>query len=296
MSEPGAAAPGVPVTAMPTVADSVAPTVLVTRPQPQADAWVARLQAAGVSALALPLLRIEPDAAFLPAVARAWQTLAGGGWHLVMFVSPNAVLQFFEQAPASGHEAWPTATLAGATGPGTVAALRAAGVPEAAIAQPAPTAPSFDAEALWRDALAARDWSGRAVLIVRGETGRDWLADTLRSAGAQVETLAAYRQRGPDWQGEDASLARNLQWLGGAAARGEQRPVWLFSSSQAIAHLCDDQAAPGAGPADVRDWPALATHPRIADTARRAGFRSVREVRPDVAAVAAALREDRSIQ
>ena len=35
------------------------PHLLVTRPQPQADAWVARLQALGLAASAFPLLGID---------------------------------------------------------------------------------------------------------------------------------------------------------------------------------------------------------------------------------------------
>ena len=245
-----------------------------------------------MAAAALPLLRIEPDTAFAPAVQRAWQALDGAGWTLVMFVSPNAVLQFF--AHAAGR-AWPVGTWAGATGPGTVAALREAGVPSSAIVQPAPDAERFDAEALWRDALSARDWRAKAVLIVRGETGRDWLADTLRAAGARVDTLAAYRQTGPDWQGADRAAAQDLQTWVAEARTGRLRPVWLFSSSQAIAHLSDHAQTVGLQ-AEVRAWVAIATHPRIAESARRAGFLAVRAARPDVDDLAAALREDRSIQ
>ena len=60
-----------------------APTVIVTRPQPQADAWVARLQALGQAAVAFPLLAIA-DCADPGAVALAWRGLSGHA--LVMFV------------------------------------------------------------------------------------------------------------------------------------------------------------------------------------------------------------------
>lgn len=251
--------------------------LLVTRPQPQADAWVARLQALGVPARALPLLRIERAPAFDAEVAAAWATLATR--RLVMFVSPNAVLAFLAGRPAGTP--WPSGTLAGATGPGTVAALLGQGVDPACIAAPPADAPTFDAEALWRHALVGQDWTGRSVLVVRGEDGRDWLADTLRQAGAEVDCLAAYRRTGPVWDAAvQAALADVVARPAGHA--------WLFSSSQGIAHLRDAPLAPAAAAA-LRQVPALATHPRIAATAQRAGWSDVRAVGPDPAAVGTAL-------
>jgi len=117
--------------------------LLVTRPQPQADEWVAALRARGVPALGLPLIEIEPDA---DAAAAAW--LALDAQRLVVFVSPNGVQSFFAQRPASAH--WPAERWAAATGPGTSRALRAAGVPSEAILEPSHDAVQFDSEALWR--------------------------------------------------------------------------------------------------------------------------------------------------
>lgn len=253
------------------------PTVLVTRPQPQADDWVARLQALGAPAQALPLMRIVRREGFDAAVRAAWSDLARH--RLVMFVSPNAVLAFFAGRPEGA--AWPAQTLAGATGPGTIAALRAQGVEARSIAAPPEDAASFDAESLWRHALAGLDWSGQLVLIVRGEDGRDWLAATLRQAGARVDGLAAYARAEPAWTAaECAALA--------AVGRDPAAHVWLFSSSQCIAHLLAAPLEAGATSA-LRRVPALATHPRIAETARAAGFAAVVPVRPDPLEVRQAL-------
>lgn len=253
------------------------PTVLVTRPQPQADDWVARLQALGAPAQALPLMRIVRREGFDAAVRAAWSDLARH--RLVMFVSPNAVLAFFAGRPEGA--AWPAQTLAGATGPGTIAALRAQGVDARSIAAPPEDAASFDAESLWRHALAGLDWTQRQALIVRGEDGRDWLATTLRQAGAHVDALAAYARAEPAWSAaESAALA--------VVARDPAAQVWLFSSSQCIAHLL---RAPvdAATLAALRQVPVLATHARIAETARAAGFAAVVPVRPDPLEVRQAL-------
>ena len=256
------------------------PCILVTRPQPQADEWVARLQALGQPARALPLMRIERASSFQAEVARAWSELARH--RLVMFVSPNAVLAFFAVRPAGGR--WPETTLAGATGPGTVAALRSQGVESARIVAPPPDAPTFDAEALWHHALAGRDWAGQSVLVVRGEDGRDWLADTLGRAGAAVACLAAYRRAAPVWSGPWAEVLA-------AVATEPARHCWLFSSSQCLAHLFAPEAptADAAVRIGVLAVPVLATHPRIAETARRLGFGCVVPVAPDPATVVQAV-------
>lgn len=260
------------------------PCVLVTRPQPQADEWVARLQALGQPAAALPLLAIEPVPADDPALQAAWAALPAT--RLVMFVSPNAVASFMAGRPAGW--VWPGSLLAGATGPGTVAALRAAGVPEPAIAAPRPDAAQFDAETLWQHRLQQEAWAGRRVLVVRATEGRDWLSQTLREHGAEVQPLAAYRRCPPRWA--PAQVDRLRQALADPVAW-----AWLFSSSEAIAQLpallaAHGLVAQGEGlPPALLAMPALATHPRIAASAQAAGFALVRQLLPDPEVVAQAL-------
>jgi uroporphyrinogen-III synthase len=242
--------------------------VIVTRPAAQGQAFVRRLRHLGVDAVTLPLIGIEPPAD-PAAVRQAWTTLARQT--LVMFVSANAVAHFFDLRPPDA--VWPSGTRAGSTGPGTTAALRQAGVDAAQIVEPGPEGP-FDTDTLW-STLGRWPWAGRRVLVVRGESGRDWLADQLRQAGAEVDFVAAYRRVAPSFEGAAAAV------LAGALS-APQDHCWHFSSSEAIAHLVAGH--PGA------DWTAaraLATHPRIVATARRLGFGRVDEVgvRPeDVAA------------
>lgn len=245
--------------------------VIVTRPAAQAQAWVPRLQALGVDAVSLPLLGIEP-APDADAVRAAWAQVPGAA--LVMFVSANAVSHFFGLRPAG--DGWPAGTLAGSTGPGTSAALRQAGVPDEQIAEPDAAGP-FDTEALWLR-IADRGWDGQRVLLVRGEGGRDWLADQLRAAGAQVAFVAAYRRVAPDLGGSMSALVQ-------AALQHPADHCWHFSSSEAILHLRNAWAG--------ADWTAslaLATHARIADAARRAGFGRVCTVGVHPADVAAWLQ------
>lgn len=236
--------------------------LLVTRPRAQADDWVSRLRAAGWAAEALPLIDIagpaDPEA-----VRAARDRLAD--FALVVFVSPNAVARFFDGVPP---RPWPAATLAGSPGPGTTMALCQSGVPAGAIVEPAADAEQFDSESLWLRLAERRSWADTQVLIVRGEDGRDWLARTLQAHGAQVRFVQAYRRQTPVWTDQERGLAIK-------ALEQPADHVWLLSSSEALDHLA--VLLPGA------DWSAsraVATHPRIAARARRAGFGRVDEVRP----------------
>jgi uroporphyrinogen-III synthase len=111
------------------------------------------------------------------------------------------------------------------------------------------------------------------VLLVRGGEGRDWLGERLLERGVAVETVMAYSRRRPQWDAAQEALA--------ASASGD---AWLFSSSEAIANL--RALAPQL---QWRSARAIATHPRIAQAARDAGFGVVCESRPAVPDVVAAL-------
>ena len=265
-----------------TAACSVAPPrALVTRPEPEARRWAEHLCAGGIESQALPLIEISPPVDPRP-VQQAWARLAG--YAAVMFVSAHAVEQFFGQKPPTPSVQWPQDamnTRAWATGPGTGRALLLAGLVPEQIEMPATDAPQFDSEALW-SRVGAQVRPGQRVLIVRGsdaqglEAGRDWLGEQLLRAGAQVERVLAYRRGVPAWSEAQHELAR---------AAVNDGTVWLFSSSEAIANLLD--RLPG------QDWSAaraVATHPRIAASARRAGFGVVCESRPTLEAVMSSIK------
>jgi uroporphyrinogen-III synthase len=253
--------------------------VVVTRPENEARRWIDDLAARGFEVLALPLIAIAAPADAAPLRA-AWNQLAG--FRAVMFVSGNAVQQFFATRPANAE--WPPGTRAWAPGLGTRAALLGVGVPAARVDTPPAQSPQFDSETLWH-AVAAQIAAGDRVLIVRGgdahaaSSGRDWLGDQLAAAGAFVDTVAAYLRQPPSLDAAQLASARD------AAGDGS---VWLFSSSQAIGFL--GQLLPR------QDWSparAIATHTRIAQAARDLGFGVVCESRPALDAIVAALESIR---
>ena len=102
-----------------------------------------------------------------------------------------------------------------------------------------------------------------------------WLAQQIAARGGQVEFVVAYQRGAPRFTAQEVALAQQ------AAQDGS---VWLLSSSEAVAHLAE--ALPG------QHWGAahaLATHPRIAEAARAAGFGTVRECRPALEDVVASI-------
>jgi len=250
--------------------------VIVTRPAAQAAEWVGSLNAQGLDAVALPLIRIETVDDAEP-LAAAWQALSH--CRLAMFVSANAAQHFFAHRPA-GRE-WPASVQAASPGPGTTQALIALGVPVEAIVEPAADAAQFDSEALWLR-LQTQDWRAAEVLVVRGEGGREWLVDRLVAAGARVTSVVSYRRVAPRLNaGEQAVLRAAL------AAPGVH--LWFFSSSEAIGNLAS-LVAP------THDWSralALATHPRIAARARQLGITRVLESRPALNEVIACIQSIR---
>jgi uroporphyrinogen-III synthase len=250
-------------------------TLLVTRPRPQCAAWLAKLASLGVHAAALPLIEILPARDAAP-VQAAWAALPSVD--LAMFVSPNAVEHFFAHA----REPWPAHTLAACVGPGSAQALVAHGVPPELIVQPAADAESLDSEHLWQQLASRRAWPGARVLLLRGDGGREWLAERLTEAGAQVDAVTVYHRSGPHFTAVEQAVL-------GAALADPAGHAWLFSSAEAVGHLQAHLQADLQGPG-LTGQRALATHPRIAEAARAAGFVPVVLARPEPEAVTQALK------
>src|SRR6202007_3261677 len=127
----------------------------------------------------------------------------------------------------------------------------------------------FDSEALFaalEASLGTGGFEGRRVLIVRGDGGREWLAERLREAGAQVETAAAYRRVVPE--PPIAAWTQVHALLEGAPH------AWLVRSSEGVRNL-DELAREHLTAGEIvelRHAPLVAPHPRIAETARSMGF------------------------
>jgi len=158
--------------------------VLVTRPLQQAHNLVRLIVEAGGEAVQFPALSIEPATELM----RVKEILSGvHSFDLAIFVSPTAVDQGF----ALLQDKWPPSVRVAALGEGTAAALRQQGVRSVIV-------PSLgaDSESLLATAQLKR-LRGKRVLIVRGEGGRELLAEQLRSRGAEVTYAECYRRARP---------------------------------------------------------------------------------------------------
>jgi len=234
--------------------------VVVTRPRAQADALAQAVSASGRTAVLLPLLEISPveDTAPLRAALAELDRFA-----LVTFVSPNAI-----DAAFAHIDAWPVAVPVAIVGDGSRAALARHGVTGDActIFSPADSAHSDSEHLLQRLDLAS--YAGKRVLIVRGDGGRELLADALRAAGARVEPVAAYRRATPVLTAELAARLRALL---------AQPNDWIITSSEALRGLAglvqaiDDDALM----ARLQQQRLIVPHARIAQTARDLGLEHV---------------------
>ncbi len=274
------------------------PPVIVTRPADDALIWVHQLNVAGCQAEALPLIDI--GAASTPAQVAGLQAACQSldTYVACLFVSGNAVEHFFRSNSlhAQGFIACDAIEKIAnsslrclAPGPGTLMALRAVGVPMAQIDAPPPDAGQFDSQALWQ-VIGERDWRGQRVLVVRGDSvaaepsiqqaatpGRDWIARQWIAAGAVVDFVSVYERRPP--------LLTRAQYERAQAASTDGS-VWLFSSSEAVGNLLGTAALAGTNWAHAR---AVATHPRIAERVRQAGWGQVTESRPALADIVRAV-------
>ena len=279
--------------------------VIVTRPAQDASRWVDELTNSGFQAQALPLIEIGPltDPANIARLHHAWRDLSG--YTACMFVSGNAVQYFFQQKMPAAQlnkellainnianvalNTLPVSLRFLAPGPGTAAALLAVGVPAAQVDSPPGEAGQFDSEALWQ-VVGQRDWRGARILLLRGQTagrapqaaaGRDWLAQQFLAAGAQVDMLSVYQRSAPQLTTVQTELAQ---------IASQDGSVWLFSSSEALANLMQQPQLAGKAGVDWRHASAIATHPRIAQAVRAAGWGVVQESRPMLADIVEVLR------
>jgi uroporphyrinogen-III synthase len=182
--------------------------VLVTRPAHQAGGLIERLQQAGADTFALPVIEIE--AITHPALR--------SDYDLMIFISANAVMHGAQLYTSASHK-----PRIAAIGQATARALR-----ERDIAVNLTPDHAFTSEALLAlDTFSPEKISGQRIVIVRGEGGREHLADTLRARGARVDYAEVYRRIQPQ---------TDVRWL---QALWEQQRIGLVmvSSNEALENL-----------------------------------------------------------
>ena len=251
------------------------PTVVITRPREQSHTLAQGVHTLGLTPLVFPLLEIRPvdDSAPLAAALSDLSRYA-----LVVFVSPNAVTHAMacltQVAQRSPGDVWPADVPVAVVGPASALTLAEHGIapPRHRIVQPAGSAEEarFDSEGLFAR-LDMASLQGKEVLIVRGNGGREWLADQLRAGGATVTIVEAYQRLAPQPSAEDwAAVRAGLQGEGPV----RERQAWLLTSSEAVRYL-DTLARETLDAADLarlREAQCFAPHARIIEQARALGF------------------------
>lgn len=191
--------------------------VLITRPEGQ-SAWLARaIREVGGEPLEVPSIQILPPRE--PDALRAHLSNLGSYQWLVL-TSVNGVRAVFECLRALGRDSRALgACRVAAIGPATRDALLGHGIRADVV--PAEYRGEQVAEAM----LAQGSLQGQRVLLARAEQAREALPERLRSEGAQLDIVAAYRtERATDHQ---------LESIRSRLAQGSIDIVTFTSSSTA---------------------------------------------------------------
>lgn len=157
--------------------------VLVTRPEHQAEKLCLMLAEQGILPVRFPTLAIQT----VTETELVQTTLANlGKFQWLIFISVNAVN--FALKANGGKIPRLNSVRVAAVGQATALALADAGLDVDVVPRE-----GFNTEALLAES-SFQDLKGQRVLIVRGEGGREQLAEILQQRGGQVEYLEVYKR------------------------------------------------------------------------------------------------------
>jgi len=203
--------------------------VLVTRAVHQAGKLSDGLRALGAEPVEVPVIEIRPPLDLAP-LDRAMRSLDSYDW--LILTSANTVralvdrlshLRILIQSAAPPQVA--------AVGEATAEAARHVGLAVSIVPE------SYVAESLV--ASLAERAVGKRILIARAAVARDLIPDVLRSAGATVDVVDAYRNVMPESAPELLRAALRT----GIDAKGIDAVA--FTSSSSVTHLADAARAAG---------------------------------------------------
>ncbi len=228
--------------------------ILVTRTREQSSRLAAALQQLGAEVLEVPTIRIAPPSSYEP-LDRALTQLAG--YHMLLVTSSNTA----RVLAARRLPPWPDQPFTVAIGSATADSLREAGlqvdhVPEEAVAESLLAAIVDRVE-------------GRRILLARAETAREVLPNALRSTGAVVDVVHAYRTIVPE---------ESREWLQAIFAESAPDAVTFTSSSTVrnfLALLGNE-----AGLRALAQSPACSIGPVTSRTLREYGIEPASEASP----------------
>ncbi len=242
-------------------------TIVVTRPRAQASTLAGLIAERGGKPVIFPLIEISPaaDPGHLQAAIARLERYA-----LAIFISPNAI--DFSLPLILAQRGWPSGLRAVAIGQSSVRRLASYGVEQTL----APVE-RFDSESVLQlPELQRAAVVGKRVLILRGNGGRELLAETLRERGSEVDYVSCYLRSAPDTAAPLKAL-----WDSG------QLDALTISSSEGLRNLVDLLDRPTR--AQLHITPVFVPHPRIADLAQALALQQVVLTGPADAGIIAAL-------
>ncbi len=229
----------------------VQPIAVLTRPRGLNEALAHALEQAGWVVAIAPALRIEQRM-----LDEAEQVPDPANYDLIVFVSGNAVAGYAGQL--GNDYVWPASTLAACVGLTTAQSVRDTFGQSVQVLHPDANDVQ-DSESLWR-LMTARGTIPERVLILRGQDGRDWLADQFLACGVQVQLHVAYCRELATWSPDLHN--QFLVW-----AKDEVHVVWLLTSPHGIQSVMGQIEQAG-----WSDWASrcsyIVTHPRLVEMVR----------------------------
>jgi len=221
-------------------------TILVTRPEHQAEPLCRLIEQAGGRPLRLPALIISANSGD-PELAHRLAHLSD--YQVAIFISPNAVT--FGLAAIARCGGLTASLLLATVGQGSARALQQQLgrlpdlVPEG----------GYDSEALLQ-LEPLQHVNGKRVLIFRGVGGRELLAETLRGRGARVDYAEVYRRSAPP-------PPDNGDWL-------DKTDIITLTSGEAVRNLV--AMTPQSAQPQLFAKPLVVVSERCATLARQLGF------------------------
>ncbi|PVZ70333.1 uroporphyrinogen-III C-methyltransferase [Pelagibaculum spongiae] len=201
--------------------------ILLTRPAGQNELWQQALEVSGARCFQLPLIEITSTLSNASSNSSKTHKSSSSDW--LIFVSPNAVRHGLPSL-----EPLASKTQIAAVGKATARMLSAAGI--ANVVQPKSEQNSEGLLAL--DCFAQIEKQN--ILIVRGDGGRDLLANALTERGAKVDYFECYQRSCPQYEKSDfQSLQINSDSdnpSDESSDKSNDNSLVLLTSNQSIDH------------------------------------------------------------
>jgi uroporphyrinogen-III synthase len=161
-------------------------TIVVTRPTGQAEKLIEVLENAGATVVHFPVIEITA----MPEQERLLeQAKQLGTYDIAVFISRNAAIYGTDLLQQQGS--WPKYTQIATIGNGTAQQLQSLGYNANILSSTTANSEGLLAEPVMNSV------KGKRILIVRGQGGREKLAETLRSRGAKIDYFECYERSCP---------------------------------------------------------------------------------------------------